>query len=314
MKIIKVVLVLLIQIPIIVSCKSDRKKSLDNESEHLSTDIAEVISEGMEFQMNDTLSYGWNTFRYINKSNDVHFFILEKLPDGIRIENYKNELIPPFKKATELLLEGNIEDGLKEFENIPSWFSKVKVSGGVGLISPNMVGESTIYLEPGIYAMECYIRMANGMAHVYYGMLKEVVVSETKSMLPEPIATVNLSVSSSEGIVLQDSIIGSGEQTFKIHFKDQITYKTMLGHDVNLVRLNSFNLIDTLNSWINAADLNAFRTPEPEGLTFLGGVNDLESGETGYFKTTLKPGKYAFISEVPDAKSKGLLKTFEVID
>ncbi|MGA1226008.1 MAG: hypothetical protein ACO3VF_01920 [Tamlana sp.] len=40
----------------------------------------------------------------------------------------------------------------------------------------------------------------------------------------------------------------------------------------------------------------------------------MPSVRTGYFYADLKPGKYAFISEVANTKEKGLFKTFEVID
>ena len=295
-----------------LNCKSDKKSNQESiKAKTISKQVIDVITEGMEFQMVDSISSGWNTFKYHNKSQEVHFFILEKFPEGIRIDNYKNELIPPFKKATELLLEGKIEEGLKEFDNIPAWFSKLEESGGVGLISPNTIGETTIYLDPGIYAMECYIRMPNGMAHVYYGMLKEVIVTKEKSSSIKPESTIKLSISSKGGIVLKDSVT-SGKHIFSVHFKDQIKYKTMLVHDVNLVKLEDFNKLDTLNTWINAADLNAFRSPEPKGVTFLGGVNDSQAGTTGYFTANLVPGNYAFISEVPNPKQKGMLKVFTV--
>ena len=40
----------------------------------------------------------------------------------------------------------------------------------------------------------------------------------------------------------------------------------------------------------------------------------MQAGSTGYFYADLTPGKYAFISEVPNSKSKGLFKVFDVID
>ena len=46
----------------------------------------------------------------------------------------------------------------------------------------------------------------------------------------------------------------------------------------------------------------------------MGGYNDDNEGSVGYFEVDLKSGNYALIAEVPNAKSKGLLKTFEVID
>lgn len=65
---------------------------------------------------------------------------------------------------------------------------------------------------------------------------------------------------------------------------------------------------------MNWADPKGLISPQPKGIIFLGGVNDMPAGSTGYFTADLSPGKYAFISEVPNALSKGLLKTFEVAE
>ena len=40
----------------------------------------------------------------------------------------------------------------------------------------------------------------------------------------------------------------------------------------------------------------------------------MPAGRTGYFEVDLKPGKYVFISEVPNTKAKNLFKVFEVKD
>ena len=193
----------------ILGCKSDKSappKQDELESQKKEVNIIEIITRSMEFQMVDTIPSGWNTFKYYNISHETHFFIFEKLPEEIRIDNYKNELVPPFEKAFEAFDKGNIEDGLKALENIPPWFSDVTVTGGVGLISPKSVAETTIKLDPGIYAMECYIRMPNGKPHAFLGMLKEIIVSENDSGGEEPTADIHLSISSTEGITLTDSI------------------------------------------------------------------------------------------------------------
>ena len=69
-----------------------------------------------------------------------------------------------------------------------------------------------------------------------------------------------------------------------------------------------------LEAWMDWSDPKGLITPVPNGVTFLGGVNDMEAGNTGYFTVDLKPGKYAFISEVPKPKSKGLFKVFDIVD
>lgn len=72
---------------------------------------------------------------------------------------------------------------MKAFEKIPAWFSKVELSGGVGLVSPKNSGTTSIYLDPGYYAMECYVWMSDGIAHAFHGMLKEIHVTDKKTIL-----------------------------------------------------------------------------------------------------------------------------------
>lgn len=297
----------------LISCKTDQKKNelKDNNTVEEAENVIEVTTNVMDFQIPSQLKSGWTTFKYNNKSDETHFFILEKMPEGITIENYNNELVPPFKAAFTYLIDNKIEEAMKEFEKVPAWWNDVAMGGGVGLISPKSIAESTIYMHPGTYVMECYVRMPNGMPHAFYGMLKEVVVTEEKSDNKEPSSDHEINISSEQGITFQDSI-KTGEYQLTVRFKDQKQYETLLGHDVNLVRLDEISLLDTLGNWINASDIKAFRTPVPKGLTFLGGVEDLEAGETGYFKTKLEKGNYVLISEIPNVIERKMFKVFKV--
>ncbi|MCG9970780.1 hypothetical protein [Christiangramia crocea] len=311
----KSLLVLSIFIVPLISCKNDKENNPNQKEDNIEANntenIIEVVTNEMDFQIPSRLKSGWTTFRYNNKSSETHFFIFEKMPEGITIDNYNNELVPPFKAAFNHLINDEVEKAMEEFEKVPAWWNDVKLGGGVGLISPKSVAESTIYMHPGTYVMECYVRMPNGMPHAFYGMLKEIQVTEETNDLKEPSYDHQISISSQEGITFQDSI-KAGNYQLAINFKDQKQYETLLGHDVNLVRLDNISKLDTLGRWINAANIKAFRTPIPEGLTFLGGVEDLEEGETGYFKTQLKQGTYVLISEIPNAIDRNMYKTFKV--
>lgn len=311
----KLILVVSVFLVPLISCKNNKEDSQHQKETIANTNkpenIIEVVTNEMDFQIPSRIESGWTTFKYNNKSTETHFFIFEKMPEGVTIENYNNELIPPFKAAFNHLLNDEMEEAMKEFEKIPAWWNDVKLGGGVGLISPKSIAESTIYMHPGTYVMECYVRMPNGMPHAFYGMLKEIEVTEEKNNNREPSYDYKISISSIEGITFQDSI-KAGDYQLAINFKDQKQYETLLGHDVNLVRLKNISKLDTLANWINAANIKAFRTPVPEGLTFLGGVEDLEEGETGYFKTQLKKGTYVLISEIPNALERKMYKIFTV--
>ena len=276
-------------------------------------EVVEVVSEGMDFQIANEIPYGWTTFRYKNLSKDTHFFVLEKMPAGKNIENSKKEVIPVFQRGMDLINEGKIEEGYAAFNNLPAWFFKVKIEGGSGLISPGNASETTINLEPGYYVMECYVKMPNGKFHSYYGMLKGLKVSSEKNEQKSPAASVHIAVSSEKGIVFNSSDLKRGKQIIEVEYIDQKPHEHFMGHDIHLVKLDENASFATLNSWMNWANPEGFISPSPPGFTFLGGCQEMDAGKKGYFKVDLKPGNYAFVSEVPNPQEKRMLQTFTVL-
>ena len=63
---------------------------------------------------------------------------------------------------------------------------------------------------------------------------------------------------------------------------------------------------------MNWADPKGLIEPAPNAVTFLGYFDDMPSGGKEFFLAKLESGKYALISEVPNASSKNMLKTFVV--
>jgi hypothetical protein len=295
------------------SCKSDKKEVVEEQIEEPVDNSIEIVTEVMDFQMVDTITSGWNTFRYFNKSKETHFFLLDKYPEGKFIKDAEEEVGPIFQNGMDLINEGKAEEGFKEFGKLPEWFSKIVFVGGSGLVSSGQMSETTVKLEPGYYIVECYVKMANGVFHTTMGMAKELIVIEESSNNSPPNPTVNVSISSENGIMNKE-VLSKGEQVFSVKFEDQIVHENFVGHDVNLVKLNENADIDALEKWMNWADPKGLITPSPEGVIFLGGVNDMPAGSMGYFKVNLEPGNYALISEVPNSSEKNMLKLFEVLD
>ena len=208
-------------------------------------------------------------------------------------------------------MEGKSEEGFAEFAKLPEWFSEVVFVGGSGLLSPGETAETTLHLKPGKYIIECYVKMSNGVFHTSMGMTEDLVVLDTDSGMTEPEADIDIVLSSTEGIVVNDSI-SRGEHVLSVHFKDQIVHENFVGHDINLVRLEENADLNELETWMNWADPKGLIEPAPKNIKFIGGVNDHPAGSTGYFKVNLQPGRYALISEVPNASGKNMLKTFEI--
>ena len=271
----------------------------------------EVLTTAMEFQSVDTISSGWQTIEYHNESYENHFILLDKYPEGKTIEDGMKEVVPVFQEGMDLIYEGKGEQAMEAFGKLPEWFSQVVYTGGTGLISPGKTAVTMVKLEPGYYVMECYVKMQNGMFHTTMGMAKEVIVTEDSTSLSPPEADVNISVSGEGGIKF-DKPVSKGKQVFSVYFADQKVHENFVGHDVHLAKLEEGASLEELGMWMNWANPEGLRTPAPENLVFLGGVNDMPAGSTGYFVADLGPGEYAFVAEVPNIREKGMLQTFTV--
>jgi len=142
-------------------------------------------------------------------------------------------------------------------------------------------------------------------------MVQELKVSEETNGNKAPKADYNIDIASEKGITFVDSL-QTGTHTLAVKFEDQKQYEHLMGHDVNLVKIENDSLIPILGNWLNTVDFKAFRTPVPEGLLFLGGVEDLPAGKTGYFEANLEKGNYVLISEIPNAVERKMIKAFTV--
>ena len=287
------------------------------EAKKATNKVVEVVTTHMDLEMPASIASGWTTFRYLNNSHNPHFFLIQKLPGDKTVEDSKAEVVPVFQEGMDFIGVGDWDNALTAFGKLPAWSAEIIYWGGVGLLSPNEVAESTVYLEPGNYAVECYVKNSNGVFHSYNGMITGLVVTSNDNGYTEPKPTMEVSISSTEGIKFNEKV-RPGKHMIEVIFEDQTVHEHFLGHDVHLVKLDETANIADLNAWMNWADPNAFKTPAPQGVEFLGGMQELPALEgkptsaVGYFEAHLKPGTYAFIAEVPDPMGKNMFKVFTV--
>jgi len=276
--------------------------------------VVDVTIETMDFQMPDSISSGWTTFRVNNKSAMIHLGVVERMPQGYGLREQQDEIAPVFQQGMDLIIAGDMEGALAKFGELPEWFGQIEFLGGPGLISPGEITETTVYLEPGTFLLECYVK-TDGIFHSYNpnpamdGMVVQFLVTEEVNGASEPVPTLEISIDSENGI----SVVGepsAGPHTVAVHFKDQVVHEHFLGHDVHLVRLTPETDIEALVAWMNWALPAGLQTPAPAD--FVGGINELPAGDTGFFRATLQPGDYAFIAEVPAAEEKGMFHRFTV--
>jgi hypothetical protein len=140
-------------------------------------------------------------------------------------------------------------------------------------------------------------------------MVHQFIVTQAASTAPEPKATVTLTLSNEGGIEMAGTPT-PGPNTVAVHYQDQKVHENFVGHDVHVARLTDSTDVDALVAWMDWSRDDGLATPAPA--EFLGGLNEMPAGATGYFTVQLDPGRYAWIAEVPNAREKHLFAEFSV--
>lgn len=250
----------------------------------------------------DTIPAGWTTFRFVNASPMLHFLFFDHLPGERTSKELLSEISPVFQQAADLIAEGRNEEGMAKFDDLPGWFGDLVFRGGPGFVSPGRVIETTLYLEPGNYVMECYIKTADGIFHWNLGMYKDLVVTEERSAaVPPGDPTIEITISD-DGFDIEGDVV-AGEHLVAVHFAED--NPGLVGKDVHVVRLDDDVDIEAVATWMDflqpRGQMSTADNPAPA--EFLGGVHEMPKGNTAYFEVELTPGDYAWISEQPAADS-----------
>ena len=272
-----------------------------------------ITSTGMNFIAPKEIPSGWNTFKYMNKTGEPHFFLLIKIPEEKTLEDYKNQVTVPFNNLLEVL-RGE-RDFNPETDAIASWFFTDAInSGGTGIIEAAGKAVTSIYLEPGNYIIECYVKLPNGKLHSVVGMLDQMTVTEEVTKEKEPKVDVSIDITAA-GIQLNDEIKRPGLHTFSVDF---IAEPEGVRPDVHLVRIIDETMAneEILKKWMNffhfGEDMEGLMTPAPAGYTFLGGTQEVPQGARTYFQAVLTPGKYALVSEIDHNLGDNFYQEFTV--
>jgi len=271
--------------------------------------LIEVEAEDYAFRVPTEIPSGWNTFRFTNEGEEHHFMLLLRIPEGYDSDDYMTEVWVPMDEVWALMRDGVVgqEEGLDMmFEPIPEWYGEVVFSGGPGLVAPGGTVETTVYLEPGQYVVECYMKTPEGEFHAMEGMFDPLTVTEASSGAAPPSADIRLTLSNYELEV--DGELAAGRHTIAVHYADQPDVEGIPGHDVHLVHLDEDGHPEEVAAWMSWVNIPGLMEPAPG--TFLGGVNPMPVGSTAYFTVDLVPGRYLFVSEYTGAM--GVMREFRI--
>jgi len=262
--------------------------------EHDDHQVVHVTGEDYAFRVPAEIPSGWTTFRFENAGQETHMMFISRLPDGVTFDDYMTDAAVPFNEAWYALRDGRI--GSEEvfpliIDNLEPWYWNMQYTGGVGMIAPGRVAEATLNLEPGNYVIECYMRTPEGEVHYMEGMIDPLVVTEARSPGSAPQGDVRITLS--EAGMQVDRELPAGTHTFEVLVVDHP--ENTFGHNVHVIRLDDGAAADEVLGWLDFASVRGLVDPAPG--VFVGGITPIPAGTTGYFRTTLVPGRYLLVSE-----------------
>jgi hypothetical protein len=170
-------------------------------------------------------------------------------------------------------------------EEFPRW----AISAG-GPAPP--VGGSTTTsiqaLEPGNYALICFIPAADGMPHVMKGMSRAVkVVGPSRPAGPEPEADIVVKLVDYDFELSQP--LTAGKHTIRVENAGPQP------HEIAIVRLNPGKKPADFTAW-------GMKPVGPAPGTIHGGLSGIMPGAHSFIEVDLPPGDYGLLCFLPDAK------------
>lgn len=246
----------------------------------------------------DTIPSGWTTIRFTNASPMLHFVFLDHLPGERTGDDLLAEVSPVFQESMDLTLAGRPDEAQAAFGGLPEWFGELVFRGGPGFTSPGQTNETTLYLEPGNYVLECYVKTADGVFHWGRGMHSDLHVTTEESGAPEPDGATIEVVLTDAGISIEGPVT-AGEHLVAVRFQEE--NPGLFGKDLHVARLDPGANVEEVVAWMDAmAPEGLVSTSDaPAPATFVGGVHDMPLGNTAYFTVSLEPGQYVWLSELP---------------
>ena len=156
--------------------------------------------------------------------------------------------------------------------------------GGSGILATGLRTDVTLYMEPGRYVLECYVRTEDGEFHLMEGMMRELVVTDESTDATQPEADIDITLA--DGEMVMDGDLRPGSLTFRVTTEQP-------EENVHIARMDGDADAQEVAEWMDWFAVDRFNHPAPA--TFVGGMHILPEGATGYFTADLEPGRYAFV-------------------
>lgn len=238
-----------------------------------------VTATDFAFEAPDTLPAGLTSFHLMNTGKELHHLVLMRLDEGQTTADLAKAFAGPIPSTLVLI-------------------------GGPNPATPEGSAEATVNLKPGRYAMYCVIPSPDGKPHIMKGMVRELTVTPSETVVTEPVADVTIKLTDYSFEV--SPALLSGRHTIRV--EDAAPQP----HELVLFKLEPGKTVEQMLHWTEKME------GPPPG-TLLGGVSPISTGEANYITLDFTPGEYGMLCFYPDAKDgkphfmHGMMKQITVI-
>ncbi len=248
--------------------------------------VVHVVAKDFSFEAPAQIPAGLTTLHLMNEGKEIHQAQVLKLTEG---KTYAD-----FTAAMKAMKPGAPP---------PSWIVPL---GGPNAAPPGGTAAATSTLEPGNYALICFIPSTDGVPHAMKGMMTGVVVTAaTAAPAPEPTPTTTLMLADYKFNF--STPLKSGENVIRVeNAADQ-------PHEVVLFKLAPGKTLKDFQAWLPVSDKDPNVPGSPAG-----GVVGLAKGQHAFFTATLDAGDYVLVCFLPDSKDgkphfvHGMVQAFKI--
>ena len=259
-------------VALLAACATKDAPKTGNASDSASAAVAAkphqmtVVATEYAFTAPDEVPSGMMTVHLVDNGSELHHVAFVKLNDGKTI--------------------ADVEQALKSKGPMPMWAID---RGGVNPSHPGGgMSSITQMLEPGNYALLCFIPSADGVPHFAKGMVRPLTVTAS-SNAPTAAPTADIVMTLSDYTFTTSKPLTAGTHTIEI--KNSGTQS----HELVLARMAPGKKAADLGAWVE-------KQSGPPPAEPIGGVPAIEKGTSVFMTADITPGDYAFICFIPDSK------------
>lgn len=236
------------------------------QSKQASIPELDITANEYTFENPAEIEAGMTYIKLENQGEEIHHVQLVRINDDVTMDQFQAALQQGPEAALPL----------------------VTLHGGVGLLPPGGSGRVLVDLPEGQYTLACFVPDdEDGLPHLAKGMLTpmKVVASSSSASVQAPISDAEVTLKDFNFVLPEE--IKSGKQIWKI------TNDGPQPHEMILLKL-----VDNMTAADVGAWMESMEGPPP--FEPIGGMQGLNSGDSGYVELDLGPGNYLAACDIPD--------------